>query len=76
VPTLVLWQVGSREGSGGIMMSPALIHMLEPIGGVTAIGLAARYGVQLVAICRAKRDDVPKVARAIWGKSWRRRPER
>jgi hypothetical protein len=71
VPTLVHWQIGSRERNGDIMMSPELIYMLEPIGGVTAIGLAARYTVQLVAICRAKRDDVPKVASAIWGKSRR-----
>lgn len=54
-------------------MSSALLHLLDPIGGVTVIGLAARHGVQLVAICRAKPDDIPKVARAIWGKSRRRR---
>lgn len=62
--------------AGGIMMSPEFQHMLEPIGGEAAIVLAARHTVQLVTICRVKRDDIPEVARAIWGKSRRRRPKR
>ena len=76
MPNLVLWRIASREGIGDIVLSPTLLHMLEPVGRDAVIVLAVRHTVQLVAVCRAKRDDVPDVARAIWGKSRRRRPER
>jgi len=49
------------------MLSPTLWHVLaEPVAQNTAMVLLAKYALQLVVVLKARKEDLPQVARAIW----------
>jgi hypothetical protein len=57
----------ARRKDGDTMLSPTFWHVLiEPAAGTSTAALLAKYALQLVVICRARKEDLPQIARAIW----------
>jgi hypothetical protein len=49
------------------MLSPTLWHALvEQAAPTTAAVLLARYALQFVVVLKARKEDLPQIARAIW----------
>jgi|HubBroStandDraft_5_1064220.scaffolds.fasta_scaffold77542_2 hypothetical protein len=56
------------------MLSPTFWHVLmEPAAGTSAMVFLAKYALQLVVVCKAKKEDLPQIARAIWQRRSRHR---